>query len=278
MIFERQLIELALAEDLGLGDITTDCVVPSGTTAVAKLIAREPMVVAGTELISEVFSFIPGNVQTKLTAKDGQKISKGDSIATLSGDAQAILKGERLVLNFLRKLCGIANFTAQCVQIVEGTDIKVCDTRKTTPGWRRLEKMAVRLGGGHNHRFSLSDTMMIKDNHIACHQSIAAAVERGLSLKPGTSKIQVEVDSIEQLQTIVKYPIDMVLLDNMTPNKVEEAIKIIPEGILIEVSGGIHEGNLGSYRHLPVHRISMGCLTGANHQVDIGLDFEPAQS
>jgi len=248
LIFERQLIELALAEDLGLGDITTDCVVPVGTKAVAKLSARESMVVAGIELISEVFRFIPGDVQIKLNAKDGQKISKGDVIATLSGDARAILKGERLVLNFLRKLCGIANFTAKCVQIVEGTDIKVCDTRKTTPGWRRLEKMAVRLGGGHNHRFSLSDTMMIKDNHIACHKNISAAVEQGLSLKPGTSKIQVEVDSLEQLKSIVNFPIDMVLLDNMTPKQVEEAIKVIPEGVLIEVSGGIDETTLGSYK------------------------------
>ena len=273
MIFAKKLIELALLEDIGLGDVTTELTVPEYLSAVADFRTRVPMVVCGTKLIAEVFAQVDPHVQVELNKKDGSYIEAGEILATISGPAKSILQGERLALNFMRRLSGISSFTKKCVDEVKTTKIKICDTRKTTPGWRYLEKYAVRCGGGHNHRASLADTVMIKDNHIVSVGGIEKTIELALKEKPQTSKIQVEVDTIEQLQKVVKYPIELVLLDNMSPKQVESALKIIPKSILSEVSGGMTLEKLKNYKHLAIDRISMGCLTADSHSADIGLDF-----
>ena len=302
----RRAVQTALAEDIGSGDATTLATVPEAATAKAVLRAREPLVVAGLDFAEAafrgVFEFInrrgelceppksqnesgrritppsEGEIKIERLAKDGQRVKGDDILLKISGPARAILSAERVALNFVQRLSGIATLTAQFVDATKGTHAQILDTRKTTPVWRRFEKYAVACGGGRNHRLGLDDMVLIKDNHLAMLRgakpnAIAAAVRRAREKFPQL-KIEVEADTLEQAGQAAEAGADIILLDNMSPAQLRRAVQKVKGRARTEASGGVSLANVRAIAKTGVDFISVGVLTHSARAVDMGLDFE----
>jgi nicotinate-nucleotide pyrophosphorylase (carboxylating) len=274
----RQAVQAALAEDIGDGDATTLATVPETAMAKAVMRAREPLVVAGLNFAEAAFRELSASVKIERLTKDGQRVSGGEILLKISGPARAILSAERVALNFVQRLSGIATLTAQFVDAIKGTPAQILDTRKTTPGWRRFEKYAVTCGGGHNHRLGLFDMVLIKDNHLAALRdaqpnAIAAAVRRAREKFPQL-KIEVEADTLEQAEQAAAVGADIILLDNMNPVQLRLAVQKVKGRAKTEASGGVNLGNIQTIAKTGVDFISIGALTHSARVVDMGLDFE----
>ena len=274
----RQAVQAALAEDIGDGDATTLATVPETATARAVMRAREPLVVAGLDFAEAAFRELSAAIKIERLAKDGQRVNGGDILLKISGPAHAILSAERVALNFVQRLSGVATLTAQFVDAIKDTPAQILDTRKTTPGWRRFEKYAVTCGGGHNHRLGLFDMVLIKDNHLAALRdaqpnAIAAAVRRAREKFPQL-KIEVEADTLEQAEQAAAAGADIILLDNMNPVQLRLAVQKVKGRAKTEASGGVNLAGVQTIAKTGVDFISIGALTHSAHAVDMGLDFE----
>ncbi|WP_432283890.1 carboxylating nicotinate-nucleotide diphosphorylase [Aminobacter sp. BA135] len=275
-IMLEPLVRAALLEDLGrAGDITTDAIVPAEHRASVVLASRQQGVVAGLDLAALAFSLIEPAIEMTVEKPDGSRLVPGDVIATLSGPARGLLTGERVALNFLSHLSGIATATAGIVDAVAGHRARIVCTRKTTPGLRALEKYAVRCGGGSNHRFGLDDAVLIKDNHIAISGGVRPAIERARANVGHLVKIEVEVDTLEQLDDVLKLGVDAVLLDNMSPDTLTTAVKMVAGRAITEASGRVNLATAPAIAASGVDLISVGWLTHSAPILDIGLDTAP---
>ena len=266
----RRAVRAALDEDIGSGDVTSQATIPADATAASSMVARQPLVLAGLEFAEAAFE---GNV-LKRHLEDGQPAAKGAKLLTIQGNARAILAAERVALNFVQRLSGIATLTRRFVDAVAGTRAKILDTRKTTPGWRKFEKYAVHCGGGQNHRFGLFDMVLIKDNHLAAVEgNITAAIKRARQDFPDL-KIEVEADTLDQAAQAVEAGADIVLLDNMTTEQLRAAVKSVAGRAKTEASGGVTLATVRAIAETGVDFISVGALTHSAPAADIGLDFE----
>ncbi len=274
-IIVEPVVRGALLEDLTHGnDLTTDSIVPADANGRAAIVSRAPGVLAGLDVALLAFELLdPGGVRVKRLREDGEHIDRGETIAELEGRARTLLTGERTLLNFLCRLSGIATATRSLVDAVAGTRAHIADTRKTTPGLRALEKYAVRCGGGSNHRFGLDDAVLIKDNHFALAGSIHNAVARARALAGHMVKIEVEVDTLEQLREALEEPIDAVLLDNMDPGTLAQAVHIADGRVITEASGSIRPETVRAVAESGVDLISVGYLTHSAPALDLGLDM-----
>ncbi|MCW3491442.1 carboxylating nicotinate-nucleotide diphosphorylase [Dethiobacter alkaliphilus] len=266
----KHAVDAALTEDLSLGDRTTDSIFTDEKGS-AKIISREEAVVAGLPVAAYVFAQVDDGVDFKLACTDGDLIKPGDVVATIEGSVASILKGERTALNFLQRMSGVATLTRQAMQEVAGTKARIVDTRKTTPGLRVLEKYAVRVGGGENHRFNLADMVMIKDNHIEGAGSITAAVERVRKHLGFPVKIEVEAATLPQVQEALDCGVDVIMLDNMNSEDMTAAVGLVNGRALVEASGGITAGRLGEVAQTGVDLISLGYLTHRYRALDLTL-------
>jgi nicotinate-nucleotide pyrophosphorylase (carboxylating) len=265
----------ALAEDLGLaGDLTTDATVAADAHADAVIASRQTGVIAGLDLAQEAFAAMDASVRFERVKADGDRVDKGDVVARISGNARAILTGERVALNYLGRLSGIASLTRRYVDAIAGTTAAIADTRKTTPGLRAFEKYAVRCGGGQNHRTGLFDAILIKDNHIVAAGGIETAIARARAYAGHMVKIEVEVDTLDQLALVLNHNIDAVLLDNMAPDTLAKAVKMVGGKIITEASGGVSLTTVRGIADTGVDLISIGALTHSASVLDLGLDFE----
>ncbi|MDH6231969.1 nicotinate-nucleotide pyrophosphorylase (carboxylating) [Mesorhizobium soli] len=272
-IMLEPLVRAALLEDLGrAGDITTDAIVPPELTARMMLAARQPGVVAGLDLATLAFRLIDPAIEMKVETPDGSRLVAGDVIATLSGPARGLLTAERVALNFLSHLSGIATVTAGIVDAARAHKAQIVCTRKTTPGLRALEKYAVRAGGGSNHRFGLDDAVLIKDNHIAIAGGVRPAIERAKAGVGHMVKIEVEVDTLGQLEEALALGVDAVLLDNMSPEMLTQAVQIVAGRAITEASGRVNPSTAPAIAASGVDLISVGWLTHSAPILDIGLD------
>ena len=274
----RAAVKVALAEDIGKGDVTTLATVPKTLTFKTVMRAREPLVVAGLDFAKIAFLQLSSSVKIEFLVHDGTHVARGDNLLRISGSARAILSAERVALNFVQHLSGIATLTAQFVAAVKGARAQILDTRKTTPGWRRFEKYAVACGGGKNHRLGLFDLILIKDNHLAALRNekpnaAAAAIERARKNYPKL-KIEIEADTLEQVAQAADAGADIILLDNMTPEQMRSAVKIAKGRAKTEASGGVNLQTVLAIAKTGVDFISVGALTHSARAVDIGLDFE----
>ena len=269
----ENIVRRALEEDIGWGDVTTGSVVPDSTVARARMLVKSPGVLAGLPVVLEVFKQVDPAVTVTLLADDGDRIVAGDEICAFDGPARSILMGERVALNFVQRLSGIATLTSQFVSKVEGTDARIVDTRKTTPGLRILEKYAVKVGGGRNHRMGLYDAVMIKDNHILAAGGIAAAVRRARAAAPHTMTITVECATLSQVNEALAARADILLLDNMNDEMRAEAVSLARGRALTEASGGISLESVASAARSGVDIISVGALTHSAPALDISLDI-----
>ncbi|MGI5849256.1 MAG: carboxylating nicotinate-nucleotide diphosphorylase [Christensenellales bacterium] len=277
MIDKKQLyklIETALAEDINTGDITTMSTVPKDKRVSGHFIAKAQGVLCGLDIAAAVFHYIDTDVTMESHFKDGNIVKNGDIIAAIEGRATSVLTGERLALNMLQRLSGIATKTSEAVSKVSGFPVKILDTRKTTPGLRIFEKYAVRTGGGYNHRFSLSDGVLIKDNHINAAGGIREAIEASRSFVPHTLKIEVEVETLDQVTEALAAGADIIMLDNMTIKRMKQAIQIIDKNALVEASGNMGEKDLIEVAATGVDFISIGALTNYIKPLDISLKFK----
>ncbi len=270
----RKIVEEALEEDIGFGDITTECIIPENMKSKAIIIAKEEGVLAGLPLVKEVFKALDESVSFNELKRDGEKIEKGEVLLEIYGKTKAILSGERTALNFLQRLSGIATYTRRCVEIVKPYGVKILDTRKTTPLLRILEKYAVKIGGGENHRFALYDMVLIKDNHIRAAGSISEAVRRVRENLSHIYKIEVEVTNLEELKEALENKVDIILLDNMDLFTLKEAVNLAKGKVLIEVSGKVSIENLENIAQLGVNFISIGSLTHSFKSLDLSLELE----
>lgn len=269
-----EAIRHALAEDLGLaGDITTAATISEAATARAVIAVRKPGAIAGAVVARRVFELFDPTVQVNTRIQDGAKVKPSDVVLDINGAARSILSAERVALNFIGHLSGIATATAEIATLIAHTKAKVCCTRKTTPGLRALEKYAVRCGGGVNHRFGLFDAVLIKDNHIAAAGGVAKAIHAAQRSVGHTVKIEVEVDTIEQLNEALAAGADILLLDNMTPAQLAEAVKIVGGRAVTEASGSITKATAAAIAESGVDLISVGWITHSAPCLDLGLDF-----
>jgi nicotinate-nucleotide pyrophosphorylase (carboxylating) len=273
-LYIHDTVMSALKEDMPLGDITTDNIIGSEDVSKAEFLAKQDAVIAGLDVAKHVFEVLDSNVRFTAIVNDGDKVKKGDIIATVSGSTRALLKAERTALNFMQRLSAIATITNRYVLKVQGLPVKITDTRKTTPGLRLLEKYAVSAGGGSNHRFSLSDGVLIKDNHIAAAGGITNAIERVRGSIPHTVKIEVEVESIEEVQEALDCKADIIMLDNMTDNQMSEAVSLINKRALVEASGNMTEETIYDVALTGVDIISIGKLTHSANSIDISMNIE----
>lgn len=272
-IYVEAVVKSALTEDIGSGDITTLLTIPESSTSRAEIMAKDDGVVCGIDVAAEAFNALDKGVNFNQTRADGSRVRHGDVIAVISGRTHTILTAERVALNFLQRMSGIATLTAKYVKLVSHTKARVIDTRKTTPGLRLLEKYAVTIGGGFNHRYGLSDGILIKDNHIAAARGIERAVAAAKKRAPHTLKIEVEVTSLEQLKEAITAGADAVLLDNMTPDMMKQAVEITAGEVMLEASGGINEGSIVAAAETGVDLISIGELTHSPRALDISLNI-----
>jgi nicotinate-nucleotide pyrophosphorylase (carboxylating) len=268
------LIDLALREDVGPWDVTTSILIDKSAVGSASITAKEELFLSGMNVFSRVFQRISSDIKIEAAFQDGDHVPKGTVIARLSGPVWALLSGERTALNFVQRLSGIATLTRQVIDKVKTYPVRIVDTRKTTPGWRTLEKEAVRAGKGANHRFGLYDGVLIKDNHIRAAGSITKAVALARSKAPLTLKIEVEVETLAQVDEALAAKADIIMLDNMNEKDMRAAVKTINSRALVEASGGITLKNLQQVAQTGVDVISMGVLTTAARAVDISLDLE----
>ncbi|MFO1478457.1 MAG: carboxylating nicotinate-nucleotide diphosphorylase [Verrucomicrobiota bacterium] len=273
----RTAVQTALAEDVGSGDATTLATVPEGAQLCAVMRAREALVPAGLGLAEAAFRELSGAVKIEMCTRDGGLAQAGQVLLRVSGPARPILTAERVALNFVQRLSGVATLTRRFVEAVAGTRARILDTRKTTPGWRKLEKYAVACGGGQNHRFGLFDMVLIKDNHLAALRGelpnpVAAAVTRARRQYPSL-KVEVEADTLDQVRQALEAGADLVLLDNMTLDQLREAVRLCAGRAQTEASGGVNLSTVRGIAETGVDFISVGALTHSAPAVDIGLDF-----
>lgn len=270
----RDIVTRALQEDIGHGDLTTVSLVPTDAYTKGIIHVKEAGIIAGLPVAKLVFELIDPTLNFEAKVNDGNRVEKGDIIAEVFGSARAILIGERLALNFLQRLSGIATKTARCVELITYYQARIVDTRKTTPGLRVLEKYAVRVGGGKNHRFGLFDGVLIKDNHIRLAGGIQQAVIQARQAVPHTVKIEIEVEDLQGVAEALEAKADIIMLDNMSPEQMKEAVRIIAGNALVEASGGVSEETLVEVAKSGVNLISMGALTHSVQALDISLDVE----
>ncbi|WP_296203690.1 carboxylating nicotinate-nucleotide diphosphorylase [uncultured Hyphomicrobium sp.] len=269
-------IEQALAEDLGVrGDLTTDATVPRGTMSTATFGARRAGVISGLAVAEAAFHALDPSVVFEPLVRDGARVAAGSVAARVAGSAHALLTGERVALNFLSHMSGIATLTRRYVDLVAGTRARIVDTRKTTPGLRAFEKYAVRCGGGQNHRSGLYDAILIKDNHIVAAGGIAPALAAARAHAGHMVKIEIEVTSLDELADALKHPVDAVLLDNMEPPMLREAVALVDGRAITEASGGVSLDTVRAIAESGVDLISIGALTHSAPILDLGLDFTP---
>jgi nicotinate-nucleotide pyrophosphorylase (carboxylating) len=269
----EKFIKVALEEDIGTGDITTNAVISDNEVTVGKVIAKEDLILCGLNIFEYVFLCLDKNIKIDPKHADGEKVKNRSTLLTFSGSARSLLAGERVALNILQRLSGIATLTMKFVEKVPST-VSVLDTRKTTPGMRALEKYAVRCGGGTNHRFGLYDAVLIKDNHIKAAGSISKAVEKARKNIPPLQKIEVEVKNAEEVKEALRMECDIIMLDNMSPEQVKEAVKIINKRSRIEISGNIGLSNIQKIASEGIDYISVGALTHSTPTVDISMVFD----
>ena len=271
-------IDAALREDIGEGDLTTDFFVSKNQQATARIVTRERAIVAGSETAAEVFRRVDSTIEVVVFLKDGSEVNSGDAVAEIRGPARSILKGERVALNFLQRLSGIATTTRKFVDAAANEHVKILDTRKTTPGLRALEKAAVVAGGGVNHRFGLFDMVLLKDNHLALSagfDSFAKALRKFREAKPNV-QIEVEADALDQVRTFLEVDgIDVILLDNMKPAQIREAVALGKDKVKFEASGGVTLKNIRQIAATGVDYISIGALTHSARAIDFSLDLTP---
>jgi nicotinate-nucleotide pyrophosphorylase (carboxylating) len=268
------IMNTALEEDIHYVDVTTDYLLPDGHTSSAYYIAKAEGVVCGLDIAKRVFELVGGGVQFDAKLKDGDRVNKGDIIATMAGDTKTLLKGERTALNILQHMSGIATATAQCVELVKGTNAKITDTRKTLPGLRRLQKYAVIVGGGRNHRYNLSEGAMLKDNHIDVYGGIVPAVT-ALREKIGhMTKIEVEVRNLEELEQALSVGCELIMLDNMSCEDMTKAVELTAGRALLEASGNVTHENIAEIAKTGVNIISLGALTHSVQCFDISMRFD----
>ena len=271
----QDLLKDALKEDLGWGDVTTQALFPEYIPAKGTIFAREESVLAGSLIVKELFKILDPAIQMTLHHEDGETIKKGTTFITLSGDGRILLKGERVSLNFLQRLSGIATLTAKYVKQVKGAKAKILDTRKTTPGLRLFERYAVSMGGGMNHRFHLGDAILIKDNHIALKGGLKDALKAMKSGAHPYSTVEVEVKNKEELLIALEEGADIILLDNMKPSEMKKAVSLIGNRALVEASGGVTLKNVKEIAETGVDFISIGALTHSAPAVDLSMDIFP---
>lgn len=270
----REIVARALAEDIGRGDVTSEACIEPTLAYRAELRARERLVFSGGPVLAEVFAQVDPQVRVELHAEEGAWVEPKASVATLRGSARSLLLGERVALNLLQRMCGVATLTRRHVEALpEGSRTRIADTRKTTPGLRALERYAVRCGGGFNHREDLSSAVLIKDNHIAACGSIREAIARARAFAPHTSKIECEVDGLDQLREALEAGADIVLLDNFDDDAIAEAVSIVGGRALVEVSGRVTLERVPKIAAAGVDAISIGGLTHSAPAVDLGLDW-----
>lgn len=266
-----KLIDLAFSEDIGIGDITTESTIPSTQKGVGMLLAKSDGIIAGLPIVEQTFQRLDSGLEFRSFVDDGDAIDAGANIAEVTGTAKSILIAERTALNFLQRLSGVATLTAQFVAAVADYDSKIVDTRKTTPGWRAIEKYAVSVGGGHNHRFGLYDGVLIKDNHIVGAGGITAAVQRARDAAPHTAKIEVEVETFEQVSEALDAKADILLLDNMSIEMMQQVVQMVGDLAVTEASGGITLDRVRAVASTGVDYISVGALTHSAMPMDISL-------
>lgn len=269
-----EIIRLALDEDIFTGDITSESMIPDDVMAKASFLSKDNGIVAGLDVVKAVFHKVDQEIVFNKLVTDGTEIYKGQIIAIAEGRAKSLLSAERTALNFLQRLSGIATNTSRYVKAVSGYKAVIVDTRKTTPGWRVLEKYAVRVGGGHNHRFGLYDAVLIKDNHIAVVGSIAKAVAMAREKIPHTMKIEVETENLDQVAEAIESGADIIMLDNMSLDIMSEAVKLIDGRALVEASGGVKLENVTDIAKTGVDLISIGALTHSAMPLDISMEME----
>jgi len=270
----KRCVDLAFSEDLGrAGDITTAGIILPNAATKARIIARQPGIIAGMKVAGYAFASTNSDISFKAHVEDGEPVKSDSLIAEVSGPAAGILIAERTALNFLGHLSGIASLTAQFVQAIEGTSARICCTRKTTPGLRAMEKFAVRAGGGINHRFGLDDAVLIKDNHIAVAGGIKPALVAAKSSIGHMVKIEIEVDTLDQLAEAMDEGVDVVMLDNMTPENLRRAVAIISGKAISEASGRVNLASVKAIAETGVDMISVGAITHSAPTLDLGLDF-----
>ncbi|GIV19135.1 MAG: nicotinate-nucleotide diphosphorylase (carboxylating) [Armatimonadota bacterium] len=267
------IVSRALQEDIGTGDTTTQLTVPEGVEAVGEFRTAQPGVLAGMPVVERVFAQLNPRVRLEPLVKEGQRFDAGTVLAEVHGDARCLLTGERVALNFVQRLSGIATLTARFVEAVKGLPVRICDTRKTTPGLRYLERYAVRVGGGFNHRFGLYDAVLIKDNHIAVCGGIAQAVHRVRHTLPHTMKVEVECDSLQQVQEALEAGVEIILLDNMSLDDLREAVRMAKGRAFLEASGGVRLDTVRQIAETGVDAISVGALTHSAPAIDIQLEI-----
>lgn len=276
----EDIVRRALIEDVGSGDVTTDSLIPEDASGFGVVQVRQGGVIAGLGVLELTFRIVDPNIRVTLLKRDGDPVEPGDVVARLEGPARGLLKGERVALNFIQRMSAIATATNQLVRAVEGLPVRIIDTRKTTPGLRPLERYSVRAGGGHNHRYGLSDGVLIKDNHLEVlaqeGHGITEAIRRARAAIPHTISIEIEVETLEQAREAAEAGADAILLDNMDPTQMAEAVALIAGRALTEASGGVTAANIREVAASGVDLISSGSLTHSVKAMDIGIDFELA--
>lgn len=278
----ERLIAAALEEDAPWGDLTSESLVPAEAVLSARLVAREDGVFSGAAVFAAAFRQVDPAVRVRLLAANGECFGTGAVLAEVSGPARAVLRAERIGLNLVQRMSGIATLTARYVEAVAGTRARIVDTRKTTPGLRLLERQAVRDGGGHNHRTTLSDAVMVKDNHLAAvlatGRSVTEALVQMRSRLPHTAHVEVEVDRLDQIPAVLAAGVDTVMLDNFTPDQLREGVALIGGAALVEASGGVNLDTVAGIAATGVDVISVGALTHSVRSLDLGLDaaLDPA--
>ena len=266
-----QLIRMALQEDITSEDVSTNAVMPTATKGTVELIAKEDGVIAGLDIYARVFTILDEKTEIDFYCKDGDEVKKGELMATVTGDIRVLLSGERVALNYLQRMSGIATYTRQGAKLLEGSKVTLLDTRKTTPNCRVFEKYAVRVGGGCNHRYNLSDGVLLKDNHIGAAGSVTKAIQMAKAYAPFVRKIEIEVETLEQVKEAVEAGADIIMLDNMTPEVMKQAVELIDGRAQTECSGNITKENIQKIREIGVDFVSSGALTHSAPILDISM-------
>ena len=266
-----QLIRMALQEDITSEDVSTNAVMPTATKGTVELIAKEDGVIAGLDIYARVFTILDEKTEIDFHCKDGDEVKKGELMATVTGDIRVLLSGERVALNYLQRMSGIATYTSQVAKLLEGSKVTLLDTRKTTPNCRVFEKYAVRVGGGCNHRYNLSDGVLLKDNHIGAAGSVTKAIQMAKAYAPFVRKIEIEVETLEQVKEAVEAGADIIMLDNMTPEVMKQAVELIDGRAQTECSGNITKENIQKIREIGVDFVSSGALTHSAPILDISM-------
>ena len=266
-----QLIRMALQEDITSEDVSTNAVMPTATKGTVDLIAKEDGVVAGLDIYARVFTILDEKTEIDFHCKDGDEVKTGDLMATVTGDIRVLLSGERVALNYLQRMSGIATYTRQVAKLLEGSNVTLLDTRKTTPNCRVFEKYAVRVGGGCNHRYNLSDGVLLKDNHIGAAGSVTKAVQMAKAYAPFVRKIEIEIETLDQVKEAVEAGADIIMLDNMTPEVMKQAVELIDGRAQTECSGNITKENIQKIREIGVDFVSSGALTHSAPILDISM-------